>query len=106
MDPRCHGGWRRIGIFGKDRNNDGPQNPLWYRKEVGRVIVFPIWSARCRGFQMMRWSMHVARPGWRGGVKMGVSAPSHIKNGRKWTWTSFGVKPVQTPLMSPPSRRR
>jgi hypothetical protein len=73
------------------------KTPLWYKNEVMRVVVLPICSARCLGFHMVRWSMHVAWPGWCGGVKVGVSAPSHLRNGRDWTCASFGVEHVQPP---------
>jgi len=74
-----------------------PKTPVWSKKEVVRMVVPPIWPTRCLGSQMVRWSMHVARPGWCGGVKVKVSAPSHIKHGRDWTLASFGVKLVQPP---------
>ncbi len=41
-----------------------PKTPLWPRKEVGRVMVPPVWEARCRGSQIVRWSMYVAWSGW------------------------------------------
>jgi hypothetical protein len=31
-----------------------PMTPLWSKKEVERVMVFPILSRRCRGSQMVR----------------------------------------------------
>ena len=68
-----------------------PMTPLWSKKEVERVMVSPIRSERCRGFQMARRSMHVAKQGWCGGVKVRVSSPFHLIKGRAWTWASFGV---------------
>jgi len=59
-----------------------PKTPLLSKNEVVRVVVPSIWSERCLGFQMLRWSMYVALPGWCGGVKVGITTPSHIITGR------------------------
>ena len=40
-----------------------PKTPLWSKKEVERVIVSPVLSARYRGSPMARWLMHVALQG-------------------------------------------
>jgi len=62
------------------------KTPSWSKNEVVRVVVPQIWWASCPGSQMARWSMHVAWLGWRGGVKAGVTTPSHLLDGRDWTW--------------------
>jgi len=59
-----------------------PRTPLWYKNELVRVVVLPIWSVRRLGSHMVRWSMYVAWLGWCGGVKVEVLAHSHLKNGR------------------------
>ena len=73
------------------------KTPLWSKKKVERVIVFLIWSARCRESQMVRWSMHLAKLGWCGGAKVEFSVPSHLKNARDCTWASFDVEHVLPP---------
>ena len=97
MDPRCPGGLRSNGFLVRSDKSMGPKTPLWSKKEVGRVIVPPIWLSRCPRTQMARCLMHVAMSGWCGGVKLEVSAPSHLKNGRYWTLASFGVELIQPP---------
>ena len=37
-----------------------PKTPLWSKNEVMRVVVPLIWSSRCFGSQMVRWSIYVA----------------------------------------------
>ena len=77
-----------------------PMTLLSYKNEVGRVLVPPIWSARCLGSQMMRWSMHIAGPGWCGCLKVKDSAFSHLqKEGLDISVLRRGVCPatIQVP---------
>ncbi len=62
-----------------------PKTPLWSKNAVVKgggslyLVSTVLWIPNGEVTDARR---HVAWPGWCGGVKVGVSAPSHLKNGR------------------------